>query len=343
MEPLMKPLHRPVLTVFFATIFAVSGMGQVDEICTEFGYTPSLDSPFAQVPYIFGHVLVKDGQAGSRSKVTVSLVDPSQAQKRLTVEKSGNYCFKRTGNSSGTLVIEVDGVEVARRSYGSFGATQLREDFEVSSPSAGRSSPPSPISAKFSHPPNDKTLELYRKAAQAERSNDARLAMELVNEIVKADPADFVAWAKLGALHFDRKAYVEAEGAFRKAITLKPEYTPAWINAGKIRIAQKQYEAAIEVFKHIISIDPTLARAHQLLGESYLMTKQGTFGVEALNNALVLDPIGMADCHLQLAHLYELAGAKPLAAKEYAEFLKKRPGYSDKKKLEKFIKDNPAK
>ena len=62
---------------------------------------------------------------------------------------------------------------------------------------------------------------------------------------------------------------------------------------------------------------------------------------KALNKALELDPITMAECHLALAHLYELAGAKQLATKEYKEFLKKVPGYSDRKKLEKFINDNP--
>jgi hypothetical protein len=40
-------------------------------------------------------------------------------------------------------------------------------------------------------------------------------------------------------------------------------------------------------------------------------------------------------------HLYELANAKQLAAAEYRSFLKKVPEHPDKKRLEKFIKDNP--
>ena len=50
----------------------------------------------------------------------------------------------------------------------------------------------------------------------------------------------------------------------------------------------------------------------------------------------------MAECHLQLAHLYELAGAKKLAAMEYKIFLRKVPDHPDKKRFEKYIKDNPA-
>ena len=49
----------------------------------------------------------------------------------------------------------------------------------------------------------------------------------------------------------------------------------------------------------------------------------------------------MAECHLQIVHLYELAGAKQLAAKEYKLFLEKVPDYENKRRLEKFIKDNP--
>ena len=108
-------------------------------------------------------------------------------------------------------------------------------------------------------------------------------------------------------MYFEEKSFADAEAAFRKSLELKPEYTPAWNNAGKIRMAQKQYEAAIEVFKHAASIDPSSARTFQLLGEAYLLTKQGSLGVDALNKALELDPVGMAECHLQLAHLYQLA------------------------------------
>ena len=49
----------------------------------------------------------------------------------------------------------------------------------------------------------------------------------------------------------------------------------------------------------------------------------------------------MAECHLAVAHLYELAGAKQMATKEYKAFLKKVPDYADRKRLEKFIQDNP--
>ena len=49
----------------------------------------------------------------------------------------------------------------------------------------------------------------------------------------------------------------------------------------------------------------------------------------------------MAECHLLLGRLYDLAGARNLATREYKAFLAKVPEYSEKKKLEKYIKENP--
>ena len=44
--------------------------------------------------------------------------------------------------------------------------------------------------------------------------------------------------------------------------------------------------------------------------------------------------------HLRLALLYNGAGMKDKAALEYEQFLKKRPEYPDRKKLEKYIAAN---
>ncbi len=314
--------------------FAAPVSAQADDFCTEFGLTPSLDSPFANVPYIFGRVNLRgDGAEQASKKVAVILIDPQQTQKRVTVGKSGNYCFRRSSGNSGTIFVEIDGVEAARRSFGTFGAAQQREDFEIN---LGQKAIP-----KFARPYNVKTVPLYTVAAEAEQAKDFRKVITTLKEIVVIDPTDYVAWAKLGVVHFFRDSFAEAETAFRRSIENKLEYTPAWVGFGQLRIAQKQYEAAIEVLKHAASLDSANAKTFQLLGEAYLLSKQGSLGVAALNEALRLDPNGMAECHLQLAHLYQLAGAKKLAANEYKLFLAKVPSYPERQKFDKFIKENP--
>ena len=336
---------RPFRYFFFFVallLFNFTVIGQVDDFCAESGFTPSLDSPFARVPYVYGRITLKGFDPSKKlPNVTISFADRQQPISRFTISKTGNYCFKTSGGGGGTLIIEINGIEATRRSLPSLGATQQREDFEIFATDTQKSTTPGVVSAKFFHPENPKTIELYKKTVKAEGNKESQKAIEYLKEIVVIDPADFIAWAKLGFLYMEKNSLPEAEAAFRKSLELKVEYTPVWINVGLIRVAQKNFAAAIEIFKHAAELEPTSARIFQLLGESYLQTRQGTLGAQALNEAIRLDPVGMADCHLQLAHLYQLAGAKNLAAREYRIFLTKVPDHPDKKKFEKFIKDNP--
>jgi hypothetical protein len=338
----MKQLSNLMVIFVLGFAAAIGVRGQVDEICADAGYMPSLDPPRAQIPYIFGRISLQGFEANSKlPNITVTMVDGQQAVHKMTLGRSGNYCFK-VRNRGGTLIVEVGGVEMMRRALPLMGPSHLREDFELhASREAGKSAPPGVISAKFYHPPNSKTAELYKKTAEAEGKNDQARAIEYLKEIVTIDPADFIAWAKLGFLYQEKGQLMEANAAYQKALELKIEYTPAWINAGILRVTQKQYEAAIEIFKHAATLEPKSARIYQLLGETYLQARQGTLGAEALNKAIELDPVGMAECHLRLAQLYHLAKANQLATKEYKMFLAKVPDYKDKKKLEEFIKKNP--
>lgn len=329
------------LVLFFLLVFVCRASAQADQFCGEAGFNPSLDSPFAQLPYVFGQINIKGVESGAKfPKVTITLIDTQQSTNRWTVEKSGNYCFKPRSRG-GILIVEVDGIEAARRSLPTFGPAQQREDFEIHLSQTGKKPVTGVVSAKFVHPPNPKTVELYQKSAEAENKKEIDKAIELLKEIVVLDPADFIGWAKLGMLYLEKESLTESEAAFRKSLEVKVEYTPAWIQVGKIRVAQKRFDAAVEIFKHATTLEPTSPTAFRLLGEAYLHARKGELGAQALNEALRLDPDGMAECHLLLAKLYELAGAKNRAAREYKLFLAKMPDHPDKKKFEEFIKKNP--
>ena len=330
-----------ILLVFGALLTAVQG--QADDICREYGETPSREagSQGRPVPFVFGRVSLRGlSSTARRPRVTVIYSDSSQPATRQVLGRSGNYCFRRIG-SGGVVIVDIDGVEQSRRPISDIAATRHQEDFEITVPNVESVSAPDVITAKFYRPPNDNTVELYRKTGEAERGEQIEKAIEHVKEIVAIDPADFIAWAKLGSLQLLREALPEAESAFERALSLRADYTPAILNLGIIKAIQKQYPAAIEIFKRAIVSDPKSPRGYRLLGEAYLQNKQGKLGVVALDKALELDPIGMAECHLLIARLFDLAGAKKVASREYKEFLKKVPDYPDRKTLEKYIKENP--
>jgi TPR repeat protein len=56
-----------------------------------------------------------------------------------------------------------------------------------------------------------------------------------------------------------------------------------------------------------------------------------------LNSAASL---GFPEAHLRLAWIYDGTGSKEKAALEYEEFLKKKPDYPDRQKLEGYIRAN---
>ena len=337
----MKQNARNGAVVALLLLLTGIAHAQIDDICREAGIVPSLDSPFNNVPYIYGRVRLNGAEIPRTSNVTVIFSDREQQDTRWKVGKSGSYCFRRNDASGGLLVVEVDGAEAARRALPSFGPNQQREDFNVMPPEAQRSTAPASVNAKFARPPNERTLPIYQKVAEAKNNKQLPEAVKLLKEIVLLDPLDYVAWAELGTVYFGMNALPDADSAFRKALEIRVDYTPVWVNVGKLRTAQKQYGAASEIFKHALTLEPSSARIYQLLGENYLQAKQGSLGADALKKAIELDPVGMAECHLLLAALYDRAGAKDLAAGEYKLFLAKVPDHPDRKKFEKYIKANP--
>ena len=132
----------------------------------------------------------------------------------------------------------------------------------------------------------------------------------------------------------------ESEQAYLKAISERPTFFLAQMNLGKLRFIRKKYEESIDPLTEAVKIQASSADANYYLGEAYLQLKKGSKAVGYLYEALKLDPVGRAEVHLHLAALYNAAKLKDKAAAEYAEFLKKKPDYPDRKKLEQYIAEN---
>jgi tetratricopeptide (TPR) repeat protein len=137
-----------------------------------------------------------------------------------------------------------------------------------------------------------------------------------------------------------QKDFGAAESAYLRAREANPTFFLSFFNLGKLRMAQKKFETAVEPLSQAVKIKPESPEANYYLGEAYLQIKKGSKAVGYLHEALKLDPIGMAEAHLRLAALYNGAGMKDKAAAEYEQFLKKKPNYPDRKKLEQYIAQN---
>lgn len=319
-------------------VFAGSGKAQLDEICGATGGSVWLSTAF-----VYGKVGLHGFPAsGKLPKITIIVTDRARTDHSQPIDRSGKYCFREVNGSGGSIVIELEGVQVARRSLApSSGLPQYREDFDVVAPGFDQLKAPGTISAKFAYPRNEKNAALFEQAGAAEKSKNFGPAVKLLNEVTANDPKDFIAWARIGSINFEQNDLNGAESAYKRSLVEKPDFSYAMMNLGRVYLGQQKLDSAIEFLEKATQSEPNAPRGFQLLGEAYLLARKGTLGVGALNEAIRLDPVGMAECHLLMAHLYDRAGAKPYASREYRMFLEKVPNHADKKKFERYIKDNP--
>ena len=298
---------------------------------------------------LYGDITVDESKVSGLKPISLDVTlytDGRVIVSRQSVSTNGRYRFNNLSTGFYDLVVEMEGQEVARIRVdlsSPFLADRRQDLFLEWKSIASTETKPAIISAADKYKRSSANAKLLGKANDAiDRKNYEEAAVAL-KAIVAADAGDFQAWTELANVHFLQKKYAEAENEYLRAIDLHSDFYPALLNLGRLEVAQQNYDVAVEVLLRAIKVHPQSAEANYLLGESYLQLKQGSQGVGYFNDAIRLDPMGMADAHLRLAALYNGAGLKEKAAAEYEAFLKKKPDYPDRKKLEQYIAANKAK
>ena len=296
---------------------------------------------------LFGDIKVDESQASGSTIATFQVLLYSESGSllmRQTVPSNGRYRFLDLRNGRYEVVVEFENKEIARMtvSVNSPFKTDFRHDIEFQWKSLSKTTKPGVVSAADFYPRSAAHKALLRQAMEATEKKQYALANSLMRQIVDADDGDFPVWEELGTNFFITKTFFEAESCYLKALQLKPNYVLAMINLGRLRIVVKNLTGAIEVLDRAVKLQPTSSAANYFLGEAYLQAKLGSKAVPYLETAIKLDPSTMADAHLLLAALYNATGLKDKAAAEYSAFLKQRPNYSDRKRLEAYISANKA-
>jgi tetratricopeptide (TPR) repeat protein len=262
---------------------------------------------------------------------------------RQRVGNNGRYRFNNVFNGDYFLAVELDNVEIARMPVliSADAVEQIRQDLEFRWKAGARPGPGVIETDAYNRTRQNRTL--YQRAAHEIETKNFTQAIATLRSLVEADPKDYPAWTDLGMVYFIQKDLEAAENSYTSAVQAKPDHATALVNLGRVRLARKNNEGAVESLEAALKADPKSATANYFLGEAYLGLKKGSKAVVYLNEALKLDPMGMADAHLRLAALYNLAGYKDRAAAEYEQFLQKKPDYPDKKKLTDYIEANKPK
>jgi len=298
---------------------------------------------------LIGDIKVDESNADERVPMTldVFLYRGGNLVARERVGNNDRYRFNNLSAGQYEVVVEIEGREVARLSK--LIAGQVADDVRLDINLAYRktferkSTVPEVISVADAYPRSGKNKTLHQQSKQLIVDKKYEDAIASLRELVALDPKDYPAWFQLGVVYFIRKDYEVSEKCFVSSSIAQPSYLPANFNLGRVRLARKNFEGAIDALEKTIKLDSRHAEAFYFLGETYLQLKKGSFAVGYFEQALKLDPSGMAEAHLKLASLYNLAGYKSLAATEYENFLRKNPEYAQRKKLEEYIAANKGK
>lgn len=299
---------------------------------------------------LFGDLKVDASQAGTdqNTNITFDVILYNRGNEvfaRQRVSNGGRYQFNNVFNGDYYLAIELDSQEIARMPIliPANAVEHIRQDLEFRWKPTGGTTGAGVVSAANAYHRTNQNRALYERATHEIEAKNFTQAISTLRSLVEADAKDYYAWSDLGMVYFIQKDLEAAETSYTGALTAKPDHVAALVNLGRVRIARKNNEGAIEPLEAAIKADPQSAAANYFLGEAYLALKKGSKAVGYLNEALRLDPVGMADAHLRLASLYNAAGYKDRAAKEYEQFLQSKPDYSERKKLQEYIDANKPK
>jgi cytochrome c-type biogenesis protein CcmH/NrfG len=296
---------------------------------------------------LYGDLIIEDDNSGGLRPINYLVILYSAngyVQARETVAPNGRYRFNNLADGEYDLVVEVENNEVARvriQLRSPIYKTDFKHDITLGWKTVNM--PPTRAASITLEdfyqraPGNQRIFDRAQKTTDKKKYDESLL---LLQQLLASDPNDFQAWAELGTVFLMKKDLSEAEKAYQQSTQVRPKFYLALMNLGRVRLMQQKFDDAIPILSRAVAVKATSADANFYLGEAYLQIKKGSKAVGYFYEALKLDPVGKADAHLRLAALYNGAGLKDKAAIEYAAFIKKRPDYPNKKKLEQYISQN---
>jgi len=301
---------------------------------------------------LFGEVTIRIKGTGERTtplQATLILFSPSGKElarptgperERRKVTNGGTYRFDNLTPGEYELVVEIDQHEVSRTRiflsslHAPYG---LQQDILVDWQPPGSSTKAATVSAAEVHDRSAANKRLFKKAEDAVAAKDYDQAISLLTQIVAGDKDDYQAQTILGTLLASKGKYDEAERAYLSALSAKPTFPPALLDSGRLKLRQKKFAEAIDQLTRLVGVQPDSGEGNLLLGDAYVQVDRKSEAIPYLQAAANL---GYPEAHLRLAWIYDATGSKDKAALEYEGFLKKKPDYPERQKLEGYIRAN---
>ena len=129
----------------------------------------------------------------------------------------------------------------------------------------------------------DKLLNLYNKG-------NFLTVVKQVQILIDQYPSSFFLWNILGASATEIGMIDKAIKAYKKAISLRPDYPDAYNNMGVVLKQKGKYDEAIKLHKKAISLKHDYPEAYNNLGNNFKDKKMFDEAIEAYEKAICIKP-----------------------------------------------------
>ena len=153
-------------------------------------------------------------------------------------------------------------------------------------------------------------------------------AIDAYKKAVSIKPDYFEAYNKAGLSFKMVGRLEEAVEAYKKAISIRPDYCEAYNNMGVALKTIGRLEEAIEAYKKALSIRPDYCEAYNNMGNA--LNEQGHIddAIEAYNKALSIKPDNF-ETYFNMGNAFEYKGKINEAIKCYRQAISIKPDYAE--------------
>ncbi len=118
---------------------------------------------------------------------------------------------------------------------------------------------------------NGKKDTLYKKATRYFFEKKFEMAELLLQEVIKKNPENVMAYSYLGDIFLQKKRYDGALNLYKKALDIDPDMAENYFRIGQIYYYKKLGDMSIENFRKSLELDSKIKYAYYHIGLSYLM------------------------------------------------------------------------
>ena len=174
---------------------------------------------------------------------------------------------------------------------------------------------------------NNQPLEVINKLVSLYNKGNFLTVVEEAQILIDQYPSSFFLCNILGASATEIGMIDEAIEAYKKAISIKPDYADAYNNMGVVLKQKGEYDEAIKLHKKAISLRPDYAEAYNNLGNNFKDLQKFDEALEAYEKAIYINP-NYAQAYNNLGSTFRDNGKLPEALNACKKAISIKPDYA---------------